>query len=111
MTLPRNGFTVVEALVALVLAALAAAALAAAVAAGARGLTTARNVSRAVLAGQDALGATVPGPSESGADVLAGDPPLARRWTVDPGRGGPTAIAVEVAWGSRALVLETSRWP
>jgi hypothetical protein len=110
----RDGFTVVEALVALVLASLAAAALAAAVSAGARGLAAARTLSRGVVAAQDALGpltATSPTGPTSDTDTLAGMPPLRREWTVEPGRGRPTSLAVQVRWDSHALTLETSRWP
>jgi hypothetical protein len=107
----RDGFTVVEALVALVLASLAAAALAAAVAAGVRGLTTARVLDGAVVAAQDALAPLTTAPGTAGADTLSGTPPLAREWTVEPGRGRPTALVVRVQGDSHTVALETSRWP
>jgi type II secretory pathway component PulJ len=107
----RDGFTVVEALVALVLASLAAAALAASVSAGARGLAAARALDRGVVAAQDALAPLTAASPTSDADTLAGMPPLAREWTVEPGRGRPTSLAVEVRWDSHSLTLETSQWP
>jgi type II secretory pathway pseudopilin PulG len=108
----RGGFTVVEALVALVLASLAAAALAASVSAGRRALRLASDFGTGVVAAQDALG-TLGGAASvtSGSDAVAGVPPLVREWTVVPGRGRPTSIGVDVRWDTHALRLETARWP
>jgi Tfp pilus assembly protein PilV len=108
----RAGFAVVEALVAMVLAAVAVAGLAAATAAAVRHLQVARTRCTALALAADRLESLHAGPRDAGSDEIdVAGTRYVRTWSSDPGRGGPSALRVEVDWADGHVRLEGGAFP
>jgi hypothetical protein len=111
----HTGFALIDALVAMGLAALALGALALAAGVGTYGVRLARDSGTAIALAGARLEALRAGPRGDGTDVTPAPDGTAtaftRRWWVGGGRGTPAALAVEVTWGTRALVLATEAFP
>lgn len=111
MTRGRQGFGVVEALVALVIAAIAFGALAAAAQVATRALRRTAARQAAITAGLARLETLRAGPRAAGSDLTAGPPAVALSWRHVPGRGRPDRIAVDAACDDTRLALESAVWP
>ncbi len=104
--------TIVEALVGIGLAALALACLAAGAAFGIRHVDLARQRALALSAASERLEVMRAGPRTGGSDtIVAAGTRFARTWNADDGRGGPSLLAVEVAWNGRRIVLGSRALP
>ena len=108
----KSGFSVVEALVALVLAAVALAALTAAAAASVSHVRLARDRVCALELASARLESLRAGPRTSDADEVddAGTR-FARTWHSDDGRGGADRLHVEVTWPGGRVDLESGAFP
>jgi len=108
-----GGASVVEALVGAALAGLALAGLAATAQVSVRALTLAHQGAPALAVAAERMEAVRGGPRADGADrVTAGDgTAFSRRWRITDGRGAPSAVAVDVGWGTHALTLASEVWP
>jgi len=108
----KGGFSVVEALVALLLTAVALAGLAAAAATATRQLRLARDrVSALELAAARVDGLRA-GPRATDRDeVESAGTNFSRTWQVDEDRGGPARLQVEVTWPDGHVVLESEAFP
>lgn len=107
------GFSIVEALVAAALAGVAAAVLVGVAGVAARGVARAVESATAVVLATDGLERQRAGPRASGTDVYRAPDgtTFARRWRVEGGRGTPTRLALDLAWGERTFRLATRAWP
>src|SRR5262249_5773447 len=108
----KSGFSVVEALVALVLTAVALAALTPAAASRASHVRLARDRGCALQLASPRLGSLPAGPPTRAADE--GDDAgtrFARPWHSDDGRGGADRLHVEVTWPGGRLELESGAFP
>ena len=109
----RRGSSVVEAVVATALAGLAVAALTATAGIAVGGLRLARDSSTALALAGERLEALRAGPRGNGSDgpVAADGTRFIRTWSVTDGRGAPSRLSVQVAWGRHALTLATEVLP
>lgn len=111
MTGGRDGFGVVEALVALALAAVAFGALAAATRTATEALRRTSARQAAVAAALGRLEALRGGPRDSGSDLLPGSPSVARAWRHVPGRGRPDLVEAEATCDGSRVTLGEALWP
>lgn len=111
MTGRRDGFGIVEALVALGLAAVAFGALAAATQVATRALRRAAARQAATSAAAERIESLRAGARGSGGDLVAGPPEVARVWRHVPGRGRPDRVAVETECDGSRLALGSAMWP
>ena len=108
----RGGFSIVEALVALLLTAVALAALTAAAATTTRQLRLARDRLSALELAAARLDALRAGPRASDTDeVESAGTRFSRTWQVDEDRGGPARLHVQVTWANGHVVLESEAFP
>jgi len=109
----RAGSSVVEAVVATLLAGIAVAALAATAGMTVNGLRLARDSGTALALAAERLEALRGGPRANGSDgpVGADGTRFVRIWSVTDGRGAPSRLSVQLAWGRHALTLATDALP
>lgn len=108
----KAGFSVVEALVALMLTAIALAALTAAAAASVSHVRLARDRVCALELADARLEGLRAGPRTSDADeVESMGTRFSRAWQVDDGRGGADRLRVEVTWPGGRVELESGALP
>ena len=109
----RAGSSVVEAVVATLLAGIAVAALAATAGMAVNGLRLARDSGTALALAAERLEALRGGPRANGSDgpVGADGTRFVRIWSVTDGRGAPSRLSVQLAWGRHALTLATDALP
>ena len=108
----KGGFSVVEALVALLLTAVALAGLAAAAATATRQVRLARDRESALELAAARVDALRAGPRASDKDeVEVAGTNFSRTWLVDLERGGPARLHVEVTWPDGHLILESEAFP
>ena len=108
----KGGFSIVEALVALLLTAVALAGLAAAAATATRQLRLARDRVSALELAAARVDALRAGPRASDKDeVEVAGTNFSRTWLVDLERGGPARLHVEVTWPDGHVVLESEAFP
>jgi type II secretory pathway pseudopilin PulG len=108
-----RGTSVVEALVGMVLAGIALAGLAATARVSTQALRLARDGANALAFASRQLEVLRLGPRTTGNDtVTAGDgTTFARTWRATDGRGAPSPLAADVAWGTHACTLDSAVWP
>ena len=108
----KGGFSVVEALVALLLTAVALAGLAAAAATATRQVRLARDRVSALELAAARVDALRSGPRTSNTDeVEVAGTHFSRTGLVDQERGGPAHLHVEVTWPDGHLILESEAFP
>jgi Tfp pilus assembly protein PilV len=108
----KDGFSVVEALVALLLTAVALAGLTAAAATTTRQLRLARDRVSALELAAARVDALRAGPRGSDADeVESAGTRFSRTWQTDEDRGGPVRLHVEVTWPDGHVILESEAFP
>lgn len=108
----KSGFSVVEALVALVLTAVALAALTAAAAASVSHVRLARDRVCALELAFARLESLRAGPRTSDADEVDDTGTrFVRTWRSDDGRGGADRLHVEVTWPGGHVELESGAFP
>ena len=108
----KRGFSVVEALVALLLTAVALAGLAAAAATATRQLRLARDRVNALELAAARVDGLRTGPRATDRDeVESAGTNFSRTWQVDEDRGGPAHLLVEVTWPDGHVVLESEAFP
>jgi len=108
----KGGFSVVEALVALLLTGVALAGLAAAAATATRQVRLARDRVSALELAAARVDALHTGPRASDTDeVEVAGTHFSRTGLVDQERGGPAHLHVEVTWPDGHLILESEAFP
>ena len=109
----RRGSSVVEAVVAAALAGIALAGLAATAGMTVAGLRLARDGGTALALAAERLETLRAGPRASGTDAPIGadGTPFARTWSVADGRGAPSRLSAQVAWGRHVVTLATEAFP
>ena len=108
----KRGFSVVEALVALLLTAVALAGLAAAAATATRQVRLARDRVSALELAAARVDALRSGPRASDTDEVESEGThFSRAWLVEEDRGGPARLHVEVTWPDGHVVLESEAFP
>ena len=108
----KGGFSIVEALVALLLTAVALAGLAAAAATATRQVRLARDRVSALELAAARVDALRTGPRASDTDeVESAGTRFSRTWLVEQDRGGPALLHVEVTWPDGHVVLESEAVP
>ena len=108
----KDGFSVVEALVALLLTAVALAGLTAAAATTTRQLRLARDRVSALELAAARVDALRAGPRGSDADeVESAGTRFSRTWQVEEDRGGPARLHVEVTWPDGHVILDSRAFP
>jgi len=108
MTPDRNGFGLVEAIVALALAAIAFGALASSAHVCTQALRRSSARQAAAAAATDRLETLRAGPRHPGSDRVAGPPATTRVWRHVPGRGRPDLLAVETECDGSRLGLRSA---